>query len=294
MRYNYDDDFGDDSDELSNQRSTRQSNRSTPADMGPVVTASGRQVRARGGGMYGESLLSGQATNADTPGSEDFDDKLEASEAPRTMARPGRVGALDGNRKRKHIDGYNAVDQMSDEDDASESENEWNGGDDEEEVDDNAAEDEDEDDEEDMSEDEDDEHLEPSSRIVKLKIGRHSELPNGDGTSEMAKQESKIETPTVNGLSAQGLPKEDLQDISMADASDINTASHLAPKQEPGLSHPVMTEDQSSTGATPTAPKVEPTPTPAVAPGLVPVQASVGNTTAAHQQHPSMNGFATY
>jgi hypothetical protein len=53
MRYTYSDDE-DGSDGLSSRRSTRIS---TPLEAGPTVTASGRQVKSRLGGMYGESML---------------------------------------------------------------------------------------------------------------------------------------------------------------------------------------------------------------------------------------------
>src|SRR5256885_1766437 len=58
MRYTYseDDEYG--SDALSSRRSTRPSGMSTPAEhAGPTVTASGRQVKSRLGGLYGESIL---------------------------------------------------------------------------------------------------------------------------------------------------------------------------------------------------------------------------------------------
>ena len=116
MRYTFDDD-AEDSDELSLRRSTRHSDRSTPADHGPVVTASGRQVKARGGGLYGETLPSGHATSANTPATNDYADS-ETSEMPRSGARAtrsgGRVEQLNGSRKRKYVEGYNEVDQMSD------------------------------------------------------------------------------------------------------------------------------------------------------------------------------------
>ena len=198
MRYTYDDD-ADDSDELSIRRSTRNSDRSTPAEaQGPVVTASGRQVRARGGGMYGESLLSGQATNADTPVSNDFDGS-ETSEAPRngasraTRSGGGRLGQLNGNRKRRYTDGYNDADRMSDEDDATSSGNEWDGGEGDDDVDDNMP-DADEDGESVISDEEMDELAEPDSLVVKLKIGRHPELPsNHDDEAQNQDTGVKIE-----------------------------------------------------------------------------------------------------
>lgn len=179
MRYTFDDD-AEDSDDFSIRRSTRNSDRSTPADVSaPVVTASGRQVRQRGGGLYGESLLSGQVAQDDTPTAHDLD-MSEASDGPRNMrdraARSGgRIAQLNGSRKRKYIDGYNEVDQMSDEDDATSSANEWDGGDDDD-VDDNILDDEP-DDESDLGDDEDEDDLaEPQSLVVKLKVRQHPKL----------------------------------------------------------------------------------------------------------------------
>lgn len=125
--------------------------------------------------MYGESLLSGQVTNADdTPMSGD----MEGSEASdplheghgRATRSGGRTAPVNGSRKRKHIDTYNSLDDMSDEDDAASSGNDWDGGDDDE-VDDNLAEE----DEDEMSVDDDDDDNDldsvPRSLIVKLKVG---------------------------------------------------------------------------------------------------------------------------
>ncbi|GAB7355244.1 hypothetical protein MBLNU459_g5795t1 [Dothideomycetes sp. NU459] len=177
MRYTFSDGEEDDSDATSTRRSTRHSGHSTPADSGPVVTASGRQVRPRGGGMYGESLLSGQATNAeDTPMSGDFDgsetsDVLHDGHARATRSGGRSAAPLDGSRKRKHVDTYNSLDDMSDEDDAASSGNEWDGGDDED-VDDNLADEEDDDDDDAVSVVGDDLDEGPRSLIVKLQLNR--------------------------------------------------------------------------------------------------------------------------
>ncbi|KAK7520802.1 uncharacterized protein IWZ02DRAFT_451916 [Phyllosticta citriasiana] len=127
MRYTFSEEEEDASDALSTRRSTR---RGTPTESRPTVTASGRQVRSRLGGLYGESLLSG--ADRDTPGSADYD--RSGTDEPSALGRStraGRAAARTGNvpqrSNRKHIDGYNSIDEMDDEDDADD----WEGGDDE-------------------------------------------------------------------------------------------------------------------------------------------------------------------
>lgn len=195
MRYTFDDDdFDVDSDAVSTRRSLRQSENSTPAEaQGPTVTASGRQVRPRGGGAYGETLLSGQTTNTDTPMSDAFD-QSDGSELPRNgLGRAtrsgGRTAAPKNPRKRKHIDGYNSLDDMSDEDDALSSGNDWDGGDEEEDADDDGDELEDEENDE-MSDEEEDDDVD-RSLIVKLKLGQKAE-PQTSGGAPSA-------TPALNG-----------------------------------------------------------------------------------------------
>jgi hypothetical protein len=60
MKYSYSDDEDDGSDFSGVRRSTRNSGISTPAETGPTITASGRQVKSRVGGLYGESILADQ------------------------------------------------------------------------------------------------------------------------------------------------------------------------------------------------------------------------------------------
>ena len=141
MRYTYDeaededeDDNENFSDATSNRRSARQSGRSTPADVGPQYTASGRQVKPRQGGEYGASLLSGQAETPDDFGP-DYSESKDASDSEQPVrggARAGRAtrGAVNGGsslKKRKRIndddDDEGSLDDMSD--DAPPSGEEW-------------------------------------------------------------------------------------------------------------------------------------------------------------------------
>lgn len=132
MRYTYEEgDEEGDSDDTSTRRSTRhQSSRSSPFESGPTYTASGRQIKQPRTGEYGESLLSGNVMNADELG--DFDGSSRAGREASDETDPVRAGgratrsggarpAANGSnlRKRKHIEGYNSIDEMSDEDGVS-------------------------------------------------------------------------------------------------------------------------------------------------------------------------------
>lgn len=122
---------------------------------GPTFTASGRQVRSRVGGAYGESIPRGQqnaeASNVDenpAPGVGEG----ELAPIGRTRQSVLRNGANVKARPGTHIQGYNALDEMEEESDASSSGAEWDGGDDDD-ADDHVADEEDEEDA-DMSDDE--------------------------------------------------------------------------------------------------------------------------------------------
>ena len=119
------------SDAISTKRSSRQSGTATPNEAaGPTFTASGRQIRVPVGGFYGQSMLSGQneqistATNGDE--TQDGNENVQI----RTRTRGGARQASTNNRGRKHIEGYNELDEMEDESDATSSGGEWDGGDD--------------------------------------------------------------------------------------------------------------------------------------------------------------------
>ncbi|KAF1957566.1 hypothetical protein CC80DRAFT_411196 [Byssothecium circinans] len=172
MRYTFDDDEDGevDSDAVSVRRSTRNSGRETSAvPAGPTVTASGRQVRSRATGAYGESLLSGQTTERVSPATGDYV-RSEASEEP--QGRPIRAAATkagDGYpKKRKHIETYNSLDEMDDEDATS-----WDGGDEDEDEPDRMDVDDDENESDDASEDE-----VPKSLVVHLKYRKGTSKPS--------------------------------------------------------------------------------------------------------------------
>lgn len=124
--------FDEDEDFVSDgtRRSTRNA---TPVDSGPVVTASGRQVKSRVGGMYGESLPSDQRPefnynsgegNAEGDDSEDEMPATAPSGRPQRAARAAPAPAK--SRERYDDDG---MDTESDE--AQDEGEEWSGDEDE-------------------------------------------------------------------------------------------------------------------------------------------------------------------
>ncbi|KAF2160685.1 hypothetical protein M409DRAFT_70228 [Zasmidium cellare ATCC 36951] len=186
-RYNYEEDEdGEDfmSDATSARRSTRhQSARSTPFESGPTFTASGRQTKRPRVGDYGESLLSNNVMSTDEL-APDYDESgveragSNESDPVRGGGRATRSGGAgqgpSNPRQRKHIEGYNSIDEISDEDDAGD---EWdsdkNGSGDDEMPD---ADDE----ESPISDNDEDDQLErgpPRSILVKLKLGKEPRLP---------------------------------------------------------------------------------------------------------------------
>lgn len=146
--------------------------------------------------MYGESLLSGQVMSTDELAPNYSDQERDGSEGSEPIRGGGRAtrsagrSAVNGNhKKRKNIDGYNDVDAMSDEDDATPSADEWDGGDDADDIviselsDDDMSEEDEKNDEED--------HL-GRSLIVKLKLPISN--PKAHGTTTTAQ-------PVANGHS---------------------------------------------------------------------------------------------
>ncbi|RDW89351.1 hypothetical protein BP6252_01383 [Coleophoma cylindrospora] len=128
MRYTYsddEDDGGSYSDATSGaRRSTRNTRNHTPSDglAAPTVTLSGRQVKPRMGGEYGESILSGAQISA-LPNGEQAGEDSENPELNGTRPRRGAAAAASRGwaSKGRHIEGYNSVDEMDDdEEDASE------------------------------------------------------------------------------------------------------------------------------------------------------------------------------
>jgi hypothetical protein len=126
MKYTYSDEEDEGYSDTTSRRSTRNTGTHTPAEpAGPTVTLSGRQVRSRQGGTYGESMLSGMHTPAITVGGNDGTSEEHDEDGDIVGRRPRRAAAVQGQNGYKsgggkHIEGYNSVDEMDDEDDASE------------------------------------------------------------------------------------------------------------------------------------------------------------------------------
>ncbi|KAL5445788.1 hypothetical protein PMIN06_007965 [Paraphaeosphaeria minitans] len=208
MRYTFDENEDEDSD-AGVRRSTRNPGRETSAGpSAPTITASGRQVRSRATGMYGETLLSGQTTEGTSPAAGDYA-RSDGSEEPdrpghgRSMRAAGRgTGAAD--TKKRNFEAYNDED-VSEDDDATS----WNGDDEDE----DEPEQMDPDDEEEESDDEPSEaEEEPHSLLVRLKIGKEAFssfeqgsvlIKEGNVMNEDASQSVPIGTgPPLSGMDA--------------------------------------------------------------------------------------------
>lgn len=114
MRYTFDEGDDEDADADSDsavRRSTRNSAReSSTAPQGPTVTSSGRHVRSRATGVYGESLLSGQTTDHASPGTGEYVRSEGEAEEEGRATRGGRG-------KKRTFDSYNEDEE--DEEDAT-------------------------------------------------------------------------------------------------------------------------------------------------------------------------------
>lgn len=131
MKYTYSDEDDEGSDALSARRSRQQSGISTPAEpSGPTFTASGRQVRSS------RQMLSGQQVITERPNLRGLDGAHDDELRPESRGRPRRIAQQNGvesvPRSRRYTKGYNSLDSMDEESDATSSGREWADGDDEE------------------------------------------------------------------------------------------------------------------------------------------------------------------
>ncbi|KAE8146169.1 hypothetical protein BDV25DRAFT_55241 [Aspergillus avenaceus] len=215
LKYTYSDDEDIFSDGLpSTRRSTRNtSGVSTPPEpMGPRYTASGRQIRSRAGGLYGEALLSGR--REDNAGDD--------------SGRPQRTRSTRANGSGGYIDDE-VYDDMDESEEANSSGKEWQGGGEEE--DDNDFEG---DDEEEMSGDESIVHGENPSLVVQLRYGKGKapSSPNDPGDAPEAKSSEKpdmttesAETKQPSALDAKAIDINVSQEQKMDSHMDVNGAS---------------------------------------------------------------------
>ena len=192
---------------LSTRRSNRQSGLSTPAESsGPTFTASGRQVRSRHGGAYGEIVLSGQqdATESSKIGGLDGAEDDEDEDEPVSRGRPRRaaqqIRVKANPLSKKHTEGYDSLGSMDDESDATTTGNEWDGGD-EDEPDDH-VDDEDEDEDVDMSDNSEEQDDPRQTLVVSLRYTKsHPSPPSQDTRNGPAISEDHSNPPMTTGNS---------------------------------------------------------------------------------------------
>ena len=238
LKYTYsdDDDIFSGDDEPSARRSTRNAapTEASTESRRPRFTASGRQIRSRAGGLYGEALLTGQRN-----GDDEFDEEDDEEE----VTRPQRT------RTSTHPNGYSGYDADDLEDasevpsSANESGNEWQG------VEDDLEHDVEGDDEEDeVSADESTSNEEPESLVVQLRYGK------GDAPSNLEVQiqksppakEVNIAGETAAAPSAQAPPK-----ILHQSNSDAQQAPTMIATPHPFASIPQAPTHSAATVAAP-------------------------------------------
>ena len=190
MRYTYSD--GEEETDDSTRRSTRNA---TPLDSGPTVTASGRHVKSRLGGVYGESLLTDQSKELETAlgtDGEETDDMPTTTPAGRPMRGAAQPKRPSPSTRERNGDGMD-----TDSDEKQSEGEEWSGNEDESDEDpepDFDAEEEEDDEDEEMS----DEGLEgdelqdeggtQESLVVQLRY-RKAKTPIPDGSRTLASEQ---------------------------------------------------------------------------------------------------------
>jgi hypothetical protein len=285
MKYTYSDEEDEGySDATTSRRSTRNTGTHTPAEgLAPTVTLSGRQVKARQGGAYGESILSGTHTPALTTGG--YDETSEEPEhAEGAGGRPRRAAAANvgtkgwGSKGGAHIEGYNSVDEMndSDEDDASEQDY----GDDEEEDDHVSLEsDKDEDELSDEDDEMDDDQDEKKSLVVKLPVKTPTPerktiikvrlSPENDSvkpvdfqqtvTGDQDKAHSATPAQSGTGSSAAATATDAASSKDNANPSGLTSApTHVTPVSSEAATNPISVHPKSPSNPVPTASPLSP------------------------------------
>ena len=242
IKYTFSDDEAGQSDEQSSRRSNRQSGLSTPAEpAAPRFTASGRQVRSRYAGEYGESSTEQRRTpNPDGVSTMELDGDDE--EPTRGRPRHGRVG-----RPRKVISDYESMDESDSKSDGSVSSNEWKGGDDDDEAD---AED-DEDEDLDLSEEDfENEDVQKGSLVVRLHYGKgqsSSPQPAPNPSNQAITNGSSAPQEPV-GYSVSQKPDQPMPDLSSN--LKVNGMSSTAPslaKKPTEILPPISHQQQTHT-----------------------------------------------
>jgi hypothetical protein len=221
LRYTFSDEEDFDSDNLGARRSTRTSGKDTLAvPSGPTVTASGRQVRSRATGLYGETLHSGQVSDHASPATGDYE-RSDASEEPRTQGRSTRAGnrgATNGRSSHRTV-------LSDDEEDATS----WDGGDEDEEEPEQMDVDDDEDDQDEESSEEEEE---PQTLMVTLRYGTGSATGPTRGTG------AAPDVTQANGFNVNGAASAGALESSDQIPAPIEPTPHPAPPSHPLADNP--------------------------------------------------------
>lgn len=233
MKYTYSDEEDDVYSDSTGRRSTRNTGTHTPAEpSGPTITQSGRQVKSRHGGPYGESMLSGTGATYTVDSEEANGEPGHSESTGGRLARRGAVthGQYSKAASGRHIEGYNDVDEMTsdEEDDASEQDY----GDDEEEDVPLESDVDDQDELSDPDEDEEMNHEEPKKLIVKLPINtpapEQKSLIKLKISSQTDKDVSKTPaSATTNDISAPDPPLETPQSTLVSDPGSVEVKENV-------------------------------------------------------------------
>lgn len=128
MKYSYSDEEDEGSDFSGARRSTRNSGISTPAEAGPTVTQSGRQVKSRIGGMYGETMLVDQRKDMDNERAAATDSAHGSSDEIQIRSRRSRQPETRRPAQRRYEE---LGSEEESEPEAAPSEGAWSGNEDE-------------------------------------------------------------------------------------------------------------------------------------------------------------------
>lgn len=205
IKYTFSDEEDGGSDALSTRRLDRHSGISTPAEPArPTVTASGRQVRSRYGGAYGETLSNEQHVQGQALAIGGVDGIEEEEKAQYTSTYAGRATRNRAQKIRHRGVENDSTEGLDDESDVTSSGHEWDGGD-EDEADDHVDDGDDDEIDEDMSEDELGTDREPQPQrtlVVSLRYSPRTTVSIAAPPGELQDEEK------ANGLSDQAPPPE--------------------------------------------------------------------------------------
>lgn len=206
IKYTFSDEEDGGSDAHSTRFSNRQSGLSTPAEPArPTVTASGRHVKSRHGGAYGEILANTQQEQGQVLSLGGLDGIEDDEEMAAPRLRAGRVTRNTG-RRRRHTEDSDSLGATNDDSNVTSSGHEWDGGDDDE-ADDLPDDEKDEDEmDSDISEDELANNKDPytqQSLVVSLRYPKPA-IPAPSSIPKAPEELSSI----LNGLSDQAPPPE--------------------------------------------------------------------------------------